>query len=1103
MDENKDKAPEENPPNTEADVSMPNAAPLEDTDSSDQLTLSAQDAPADPSATANTEDRSHQPELVRTAEVTPTASAPRVNPGSAEQSTELESTTTPPQQPEQQKQEEEQQEQQEQQQQQQQQQQPAEQPPFADDSATTTTMSASEHSTQEPGPVEQKSDVDVVMAEAHPSGMQDAPSEVKEQTPPSSAATEEKSTPQPPQSQPRPQPQPPKTAESVPSTTALLSAPASWQIPPSVLQAKSEASSSTEPVNKASLKKERLEARIAESKYDVAAWDSLINEIQQSGDLAATRQVFERALEVFPTSPKYWLSYLELELKYSNFNEVEALFTRCLKPVLSVDLWKYYLGYIRRINQGENGSVALPESRSIIERAYEYVLNNVGIDKEAGSIWADYIHFLKSAETTNTWEEQRKMDSMRRAYQQAVAIPLNNVEHLWREYDQWEIKLNRLTAKKFLGENSAAYMTARTALREMRVFLDNIPRATVSTPPQWTEREVEQLVAWKNYIAWEKNNPLQLEDTKQLDNRISYAYHQAFLSLRFYPELWYDYASYYLEKEQQEKALAILKEGLEVIPDSLLLTLQYTELCESRRQLDEARQAFDSLLDTLEKKMNKHKEAAKAEVERIQKEAEEERANLNLSDDIDGELREQLRVRERQVKKAQDEVEAHTNEQIDEVARASALVWVNYMAFARRTEGIVAARGIFSRARRAANHTHHIFTASALMEYHNSKDAVVAGRIFSVGLKMFPNDPNYVSQYLDFLIERNDDNNTRALFERTLATMPSDMAEGIWQKFLEYETKYGDLNSIQNVSKRRNEAYPNIGLLDSFLQRHTYLDLHPIIERDLGGESTQQQKLALQRKTTAGASTSTPSAGLSRTRPSKSDGPSKKPLLETVDGERYPRPDLKQWQQYKPVETQPPPTAAPPPPPPTAQGPPSSAPETMTPPGSGPPPAVVPTSSAPAWQGSPSGAGGAPPLAQSMQPQPAAPAAPRPGPPPYMNALPEPVAYFMSQLPPAHTFNGPIIQVNELMDLLRNVIIPMPGGGAGPKSGPMPPPPQRGGGGRGRGAPRPKGGPGRPGGKRRARDFDDDFSPAGGGGMGPNQPPAFDMYRARQNKRHR
>ena len=87
-----------------------------------------------------------------------------------------------------------------------------------------------------------------------------------------------------------------------------------------------------------------------------------------------------------------------MELKYSNFNEVEALFTRCLKTVLSVDLWKFYLGYIRRINQGDSGTAATPEARAIIEKAYEYVLNNVGIDKDAGPIWADYIFFLKSAE---------------------------------------------------------------------------------------------------------------------------------------------------------------------------------------------------------------------------------------------------------------------------------------------------------------------------------------------------------------------------------------------------------------------------------------------------------------------------------------------------------------------------------------------------------------------------------------------------------------------------------------------------------------------------------------------------------------------------------
>lgn len=68
---------------------------------------------------------------------------------------------------------------------------------------------------------------------------------------------------------------------------------------------------------------------------------------------------------------------------------------------MSVDLWKFYLGYIRRINLGESGSAVTPEARAIIEKAYEYVLNNVGIDKDAGPIWADYIYFLKSAEVKN------------------------------------------------------------------------------------------------------------------------------------------------------------------------------------------------------------------------------------------------------------------------------------------------------------------------------------------------------------------------------------------------------------------------------------------------------------------------------------------------------------------------------------------------------------------------------------------------------------------------------------------------------------------------------------------------------------------------------
>lgn len=54
---------------------------------------------------------------------------------------------------------------------------------------------------------------------------------------------------------------------------------------------------------------------------------------------------------------------------------------------------------------------------------------------------------------------------------------------------------------------------------------------------------------------------------------------------------------------------------------------------------------------------------------------------------------------------------------------------------------------------------------------------------------------------------------TRALFERTLATMPASKAAPIWDKFLDYENKYGDLASIQSVEKRRSEMLPGMDSL--------------------------------------------------------------------------------------------------------------------------------------------------------------------------------------------------------------------------------------------------------------------------------------------------
>lgn len=77
------------------------------------------------------------------------------------------------------------------------------------------------------------------------------------------------------------------------------------------------------------------------------------------------------------------------------------------------------------------------------------------------------------------------------------------------------------------------------------------------------------------------------------------------------------------------------------------------------------------------------------------------------------------------------------------------------MKFARRAEGIKSARTIFKKAREDPRSKHHIYVAAALMEYYCSKDQNVAFRIFELGLKKFPDDVDYIMNYVDYLSHLN------------------------------------------------------------------------------------------------------------------------------------------------------------------------------------------------------------------------------------------------------------------------------------------------------------------------------------------------------------
>ena len=133
------------------------------------------------------------------------------------------------------------------------------------------------------------------------------------------------------------------------------------------------------------------------------------------------------------------------------------------------------------------------------------------------------------------------MDKLRRIYQQAILIPTSNIELLWKDYDEFENTLSKITAKKLLGERSGGYMLARTVSKEIKSYLDPIDKFTsyLAVPPSFTESECRLLETWKRYISWEKNNPLNIDDANVLASRIIFAYKSALLMLRYFPEIWF------------------------------------------------------------------------------------------------------------------------------------------------------------------------------------------------------------------------------------------------------------------------------------------------------------------------------------------------------------------------------------------------------------------------------------------------------------------------------------------------------------------------------------------------------------------------------------
>lgn len=535
---------------------------------------------------------------------------------------------------------------------------------------------------------------------------------------------------------------------------------------------------------------------------------------------------------------------------------MEQIFKKALVSVPSVELYTIYVNYVRRRNPM---SVDPSTAYRNISQTFEFALKMVGIDKDSGNLWQEYISFLKSGPGVvggSTWQDSQKMDTLREAYGKALSVPTSALLTLWKEYEAFETGISKINGRKLLGERSPEYMDARTAYTQMQ----NLTRDLVRTsrprlPPAMGyagDFEYQQQVKlWKDWIQWEQDDQLGLkeENREAYLDRVLFTYKQALMALQFWPEMWYAAAQFCLSNGREDQGLTLLNQGFASNPESALLAFKLADRLEStttndntndpgaKQRMRIVREPYDKVLDALYAVAKKQDARSDAEIQRIetadqQQDQAEGQEELNASN-----VAERRAAIEEQVSAVRDRARAQT----EMLSRIISHVWIALMRATRRIQGKgmptekgAGFRTIFNEARKRGMVTPDFYVETALIEWNCYRDAT-GTRILERGVKLYPDDAYLPLEYIKHLIVKDDITNARAVFETTVnrftsSNKPEAIAKSkpLFLFFHDYESKYGELSQVVRLETRMKELFPEDPALVQFSSRYQSPGFDPL-----------------------------------------------------------------------------------------------------------------------------------------------------------------------------------------------------------------------------------------------------------------------------------
>ncbi|EMG50945.1 RNA14 mRNA 3'-end-processing protein RNA14 [Candida maltosa Xu316] len=633
----------------------------------------------------------------------------------------------------------------------------------------------------------------------------------------------------------------------------------------------------------------QLEEELESNPLDYLKWQKLIDQLIIKDNQEQVRNAFNKYLNVFKFDGGSWCKYIKYELNRGEKEKVEDLFQQCLGITDNVELCRVYVDYVRSVTDFVTGG---EKARGTVIQAFEFAINKVGLDIKSDSLWQDYIAFLKSWTPSANWEQQQKVDLIRKVYKKFLIIPTENIETSWSQYTKWENELNPSTASKFISEKSAEFMLARSWITEYNRITDK-KLSRVLNPYGTNHEDVEkQLQYWLKWLELEKQNKLELKDDSLNDKRVQYVYKQATYALPFVPEIWFQYVKYLLFQNEEgnlQESIVMLKDGgLLLNPKSMLLSFQLAELYEKDNSFDNAKDVFNKLVGTLQKEYDEISGQLKELTDRVTPKPTEDTNDDEDDDDddddkntftnnnnnngngmdVDGDANGAKLPSLPQVYRISltDSKQLLTleNEQ-RRLSDAITLTFTKFMVASKRAEGIKEARNIFKQARKFDKIGYQIYIESALIEHYADKKST-ALKIFDLGKKFYATNGRFLLDYLDYLIMINDTDSMRTIIQSSDANFTKEITslqeelqvvdidpltrkkkerelnthkrylKLLFKKYINFASRFLSLDITNSFTKKCEQLFPDDDPVDLFTDRYK-LDNVNIIKKDELGHS--------------------------------------------------------------------------------------------------------------------------------------------------------------------------------------------------------------------------------------------------------------------------